>query len=101
MAFTQVGMFAWQLALALLPMWAWLIVCNLLPRLRVMVGFSFCVAALWILASCLLSRHGLTLPGMLACLFAEAILYMRWRRALRDRSLEINTIMNYQNHDIF
>lgn len=95
------GIFAWQFALALLPAWAWLIICKLLPRLRTMVGLTYCIAAIVVLLSCLLSRNGLTMPGTLAAAFAEIVVYLRWKTALRNRSLEVNTIMNYQNHDLF
>jgi len=101
MDLTQAGIFAWQLALGLLPTWAWLIFCRLIPRVRIRVGFTFLIAAIWVVFSCLISRNGLTVPGGLACIFAEVVLFWRWKRALRNRSLEVSTIMNYQNHDIF
>jgi hypothetical protein len=37
--------------------------------------------------------------GLLAGGLAGAILAVRWRRALKLRSLEINTIISYHDHD--
>jgi len=93
------GIFGWQLALAILPASAWLIICRLIPGLRRGVGVSYCVAAVLVVLSCLLSRFGLTLCGLAAGAIAAVGLGIRWRRALMQRSLEINTIINYHNSD--
>jgi len=92
-----VGLFGWQLALAILPAWAWLIVCRLIPGLRRRVGISYCIAAVLILMACLFTRSGLTPIGLAASAIAGIILGVRWRRALKQRSMEINTIISY--HD--
>ena len=93
------GIFGWQLALTILPASAWLIICRLIPGLRRGVGISYCVAAVLVVLSCLLSRFGLTLCGLAAGAIAAVGLGIRWRRALMQRSLEINTIINYHNSD--
>ncbi len=94
-----IGLFAWQFALAILPSSAWLVVCRLIPRLRRRVGISYCIAAVLIVMSCLLTHAGLTPMGLLAGGVAGAILGVRWRRALKLRSLEVNTIISYHDHD--
>jgi hypothetical protein len=93
-----VGVFGWQLALAILPASAWLIICRLIPGLRRRVGISYCVAAAFVIMSCLFSRNGFSLAGLLAEGIVCALLIVRWRRALKHRSLEINTIISYDDH---
>jgi hypothetical protein len=101
MAAAQIGVFIWQLALALLPAWAWLVICRLMRSLRKRVGFSYFIAAVLVLLSSLLTHNGLTLPGMLAGFVAAIVLYVQWKKALKNRSLEANTIIGYHNDDIF
>jgi hypothetical protein len=98
MEWGQIGIFGWQLALAILPVSAWLIICRLISGLRRRVGMSYCIAAVILLMSCLLSRHGFSLVGLLAASIVGVILIVRWRQALKQRSLEINTIISYDDH---
>jgi len=93
-----IGMFAWQLALAMLPAIAWLTCCSTIVVLRRRVGLAHGVAALIVLSSCPLSRNGLTAIGLAACGIALVLLYLRWRRAVKIRSLEANTIVGYSHH---
>jgi hypothetical protein len=92
-----VGLLCWQLALAILPASAWLIVCRLIPGLRRRVGVSYCVAAGLIAMSCIFTRNGFTFIGLLAVVIASVILCVRWRQALKHRSLEVNTIISYED----
>lgn len=101
MALTQIVQFCWQLMLALLPAGAWLVFCRFAPPLRKRVGASYAVAFFIMLLSCALSRNGLTRPGMLACAFAVIILYVGWKQALKNRSLEANTIIGFHRDDLF
>jgi hypothetical protein len=93
-----IGIFAWQLALAILPAAAWLTCCRTIMILRRRVGFAHTIAAILVLSSCLLSRNGSTPIGLGAGVIALALLYVRWRQAVKIRSLEVNTIVGY-GHD--
>jgi len=97
MEWGQIGVFCWQFALAILPASAWLIICRLISGMRRRVGISYCIAAILVFMSCLLSRSGFALTGILAAGVAGVILFIWWRRALKQRSLDINTIISY--HD--
>jgi hypothetical protein len=99
MEWGQIGVFTWQLALAILPASAWLIICRLIPGLRRRrVGTSYCIAAVIVIMSCVFSRHGFSLAGLLAASFACVLLSVLWRKALKHRSMEINTIISYDDH---
>ena len=93
-----IGVFAWQLALAILPAAAWLTCCSAIIVLRRRVGFAHGVAAIIVLSSCPLSRNGLTPIGLAAGGIALLLLYVRWRQAVKIRSLEVNTIVSYGHH---
>jgi hypothetical protein len=99
MEWGQVGLLGWQFGLAILPASAWLIICRLIPVLRLRVGFSYCIAVAIVLASCLITftRYGSASIGLLAAGASGVILFVRWRRALKQRSLDVNTIISY--HD--
>jgi hypothetical protein len=99
MALGLVGLFFWQLALAILPASAWLIICRLIPTLRRRVGMSYCIAAVLIAMTFFFTRNGLTFIGLLAVAISFVILGIRWRRALKRRSLEVNTIISYEDID--
>jgi hypothetical protein len=101
MGLAQIGLFAWQFVLAILPASAWLIICHSIPGLRRRVGFAYCVAASLVLLSFyyIYNHYGLTPAGLLAASIAGIILSLRWRNALKHRSLEINTIISYDDRD--
>jgi hypothetical protein len=95
----EIGLFAWQFALAILPSSAWLIVCRLIPLLRRRVNTSYCIASLIIVLSCMFTRSGMSTVGLLAGALALIILVTRWHHALKHRSLEANTIISFHHHD--
>lgn len=95
----QMGLFAWQFALAILPSSAWLIVCRLIPTLRRSVNTSYCIALLIVGLSCTFTREGLSPVGLLAGALVVIILITRWHHALKHRSLEANTIVSFHHHD--
>jgi hypothetical protein len=99
MQFGQIGLFAWQFALAILPSSAWLIVCHLVPMLRRRVNTSYSIALLIVALSCVFTRAGLSPVGLLAGALALIILITRWHQALKHRSLEANTIISFHHHD--
>lgn len=101
MGLAEAGVFAWQLAFALLPACAWLTMCKQVARLRGKVGLCYCIAAVLVLLSCLFGRYGLTLAGLPAGILAEIFLYVRWKKALKNRSLQANTIISFQSRDFF
>ena len=98
MLFSLLGLFAWQLALAILPAMAWLTCCRTIMVLRRRVGFAHGVAILLVLSSCLLSHNGLTPIGLGAGAIALVLLFLRWRHAIKARSLEVSTIISYSHH---
>lgn len=98
MTLAQIGLFGFQFALAILPSSAWLIACRMISGLRRRVAVSYCIAAVLVFLSCIFTRDGLTPTGLLAGAMAGIILGVRWRRALNQRSLEINTIVNYHDY---
>jgi hypothetical protein len=97
----QLVMLAEQLAVALLAPFAWLVICKTIRGLRRRVGFSYSIASLMVLITCLAQPKGLTPPGAIAAVIVLAVLYGMYRRALRKQSFEASTIISYENHDIF
>jgi len=93
-----IGMFAWQLALAILPASAWLAFCRAIVILRRRVGFAYGVAVILVISSCLLSNNGLGPIGLGAGAIALLVLYASWRSAIKSRSLEVSTIISYSHH---
>ena len=93
-----IGMFAWQLALAILPASAWLTCCRAIVILRRRVGFAYGVAVIMVISSCLLSHNGLGPIGFGAGAVALLVLYASWRSAVKVRSLEVSTIISYSHH---
>ena len=97
----QIGIFIWQLVLALLPAGAWLLICDLMLPLRKRVALSYFVATVLVLMFCVSTRNGLTLPGVLAAALAGIILYVFWKKAVKNRSLEADTIIGYHHDDVY
>ena len=93
-----IGMFAWQIALAILPASAWLMCCRTIIVLRRRVGFAYGIAFILAVSSCLMSHNGLTPIGLGAGAIALLVLYISWRKAVKSRSLEVNTIISYSHH---
>ena len=93
-----IGLFAWQLALAILPASAWLTCCRTIMVLRRRVGLAYGVAFILVISSCLLSHDGLTPIGLGAGAIALLVLYANWRSAVKSRSLEVSTIISYSHH---
>ena len=93
-----IGMFAWQLALAILPASAWLTCCRTIVVLRRRVGFAYGIAFVLVVSSCVLSNDGLRPIGLGAGAIALLALYASWRSAVKSRSLEVNTIISYSHH---
>jgi hypothetical protein len=93
-----IGMFAWQLALAILPASAWLTCCRTIVVLRRRVGFAYGIAFALVVSSCLLSHNGLSPLGLGAGAIALLILYASWRSAVKSRSMEVSTIISYSHH---
>lgn len=93
-----IGMFAWQLALAILPASAWLTCCRTIVVLRRRVGFAYGIAFALVVSSCLLSHNGLSPLGLVAGAIALLILYASWRSAVKSRSMEVSTIISYSHH---
>jgi hypothetical protein len=99
MQLAQIGLFAWQFALAILPSSAWLIVCRLVPALRRRVNTSYTIAILIVVLSCVFTHSGLTPIGISAGALTLIILITRWHQALKRRSMETNTIISFHHHD--
>lgn len=93
-----IGMFAWQLALAILPASAWLTCCRSVIILRRRVGMAYLVACLLVVSTCLFSNNGLRPIGLGAGAIALLLLYFSWRKAVKARSLEVSTIISYSHH---
>jgi len=93
-----IGMFAWQLALAILPASAWLTCSRTIVVLRRRVGFAYGIAFALVVSSCLLSHNGLSPLGLGAGAIALLILYASWRSAVKSRSMEVSTIISYSHH---
>lgn len=93
-----IGMFAWQLALAILPASAWLTCCRTIVVLRRRVGFAYGIAFALVVSSGLLSHNGLSPLGLVAGAIALLILYASWRSAVKSRSMEVSTIISYSHH---
>ncbi len=93
-----IGMFAWQLALAILPASAWLTCCRTIMVLRRRVSLAYGVAFVLVISSCLLSHNGLRPIGLGAGVIALLVLYASWRSAVKSRSLEVSTIISYSHH---
>jgi hypothetical protein len=99
MQLVQIGVFAWQFALAILPASAWLIVCHLIPALRRRVNTSYCIALLIAALSCVFTHYDLFSIRLPAGALVLIILVTRWHQALKHRSLEANTIISFHHHD--
>jgi hypothetical protein len=86
-----VGQFIWALVIANVC----LLICNVVPRLRRKKGTSYSIASAFALGTCLIPFEGSFLSGFVASILAVAILYMQFKRALKQQSMEANTIISY------
>jgi hypothetical protein len=93
----QIGNFVGQLILSLLLSTAWLCLCRLLRIMRLRIGATLVhgIAALASLAACLLP---IAAPGparFAAGILVAGLLFLGWRRSLRNDSLKADTIVTY------
>lgn len=97
----QVSMVVAQFAVALLSAAIWLMICKALPGLRRRISFRYGVASALALITCLLPLDA-PLPFRLAAsILVVAVLYIRWKHALRKYSMEADTIIRYEHPDLF
>lgn len=96
----QIAMFAVQFGAALFFAVIWLIICKTIRSLRRRLGFSYGIASLIALLTCLVSVEGPTLSALIASFLVIVIIYWQWKRALKKQSFEAHTIISYENHHI-
>lgn len=97
----EIGMFVAQFALALLFAAVWLMICKALPGLRRKVGFRYGIASALALLACLPPFGGPLPYRFVAGILVVALLYLRWKHALRKYSMEADTIIRYEHPDLF
>lgn len=97
----QLTMFGEQLAAALLTPLLWLLVCKAIRAMRKRPGVRYIIASALALATCVALPNGTAPIGLIAGAIALAILYILYKRALKQHSFETSTIISYENYDIF
>lgn len=93
----QIGNFIGQFMLSLLLSVAWLGICRLLPvlRRRIRSTRAHGIAALIAFAACMTPVASPGLARFAAGMLVALLLFIAWRRSLRNDSLNAATIISY------
>ncbi|WP_019141649.1 hypothetical protein [Noviherbaspirillum massiliense] len=92
---------AGQFGMALLPVIVWLLGFRIIPGLRTRLGLAHAIAGVIAVIACLAFIGEPIYIRLAISLFVLAIVYRLWKRTLRRRSMEANTIIRFENRKYF